>query len=109
MKQPLIMRAGLLQSSGDEKLSLPRVNFGPSVPIYVTDNSIDVFATMHHLIPDGENQVDTINGGEEGDVLILTGEGVIVRQMDGPHRWVFRLDDSNVLTLIFIHGSWFIW
>jgi hypothetical protein len=96
------MRQGMTQTSGDEKLRI-RLNVGPSTPLHVTSNAITVTATLHHLIPDGWSFVDTIFGGEDGDILMLTGEDVYLYS---PGRWYFRLGTDRVRSFLFTNGIW---
>jgi hypothetical protein len=109
VKQPLIMRNGLFQSAEDEKVQIKRLNLGPSEPLLVTGSTINVNSTLHHLISSsGFSFVDTINGGEEGDLLILTGERVRLRR-GGNIASPVRLIDDKAKSLIFINSEWVPW
>lgn len=76
MKDPLIVRNGLMQSAGRTRLRLPRVNVGQSERINVTGPAVTIYRTLHHLASVNRQDVYFIDGGQDGDILLLTGENV---------------------------------
>jgi len=100
------MKEGLFQSAEEEKVQILRLNIGPSEPVSVTSDTITVTRTLTHLIPDGNRRVRTILGGEEGDIIALTGEGNIRLRQGGNIAEGQRLTTSRVVMLIYVDGEW---
>ena len=105
MKQPLIIINGLIQSAENEKVQILRLNIGPSEPVLVTSTTVNINRSLSHLIPSGSNKVKTILGGEEGDVLVLTGDNVRLRK-GGNIAQRNLLVANKALVLIFVAGVW---
>lgn len=106
MRSPLIVKFGQMEILTDaDKCQIHRLNLGASEPLIASD-TITALANMHHLVsPGGVTFVSTILGGEEGDILILTGEQVWLRR-GGNIAQAARLQEDKALTLYFINGQW---
>ena len=106
MRSPLIVKRGQMEILTDaDKLRVPRLNLGPSEPLIAGD-TITVFANIHHLISvSGITQVRTILGGDEGDILVLTGERVRLRR-GGNIAETQLLQEDRAVTLYFIDSQW---
>lgn len=88
-----------------DKCQIHRLNLGPSDPLIAAD-TIDIVANIHHLIsPSGVTFVRNLLGGEEGDILILTGDNVWLRR-GGNIAQPARLQEDEALTLYYINGQW---
>jgi len=105
VKQPLIIKNGLIQSAEDEKVQILRLNIGLSEPVHVTSTTVNINRTLSHLIPSGSNKVKTILGGEEGDVLVFTGDNVRLRK-GGSIAQRNLLVSNKAIELIFVTEIW---
>jgi hypothetical protein len=100
------MKQGLMQSSDVERVNIPRLNLGPIQTIVVESQTITVTSTIVNLIPTGLfTTVRTILGGEEGDVLVLTGDRIRLRR-GGNIASTVNLSDDEVTLLVLINGLW---
>lgn len=80
--QPLIMLAGLLQTVGDRRTEILKLNIGPPDNIVVTGPTFPFNRSVTFArSTTGIQNVTTIPGGEVGDVLFLGGRDV--RLIDG--------------------------
>jgi hypothetical protein len=100
----LIVVKGLIKGAEDETVQIKSLNLGPATPILVTTQTISISSTFHHLIRAGSLFVRTINGGEEGDILILTGD-VFLRRGGNISKQLRILEDEATL-LVFTNGLW---
>ena len=104
MKQPIIMRQGLFQAAGEEPLQILSLNFGASEPIVVNSQTIVRSRTRHTLVRGTSRRVSTIQGGEEGDLLLLQGSVTLVLGGNIAARIVLRTD--RITQLLFTGGFW---
>jgi hypothetical protein len=106
MKQPMIVKQGLLQSCGNTRLNIPKINFGPPNTVIVTGPTVIVNVTRNHLVAlTGVTDVVNIFGGAEGDLLILTGDDVRLNT-GGNIAKRQRLRPTEVVWLLFTGGLW---
>jgi hypothetical protein len=104
MKQPLIMRRGLFQAAEEEPVQILSLNFGDAEPIVVNSQTIVKSRTRHTLVRGTSRRVRTIQGGEEGDLLLLQGNVILVSGGNIATRIVLRTD--RVTQLLFTGGFW---
>jgi hypothetical protein len=72
--QALSVVDGQIEAAGDRRIEAKFVNFGPILPILAQD-TITITQTLHFIVKNGNTDVRTILGGEEGDLLVLLGDG----------------------------------
>jgi len=101
------MKEGLLQPAEYERVGIFKLNLGPRQTILVSGSSVTVYASLHHFESSnrGQKNVSYINGGEEGDILFLTGWRVKLNS-NGNIAKSATLKEDEVLRLIFINGEW---
>ncbi len=109
--QPLTIEAGMIQLIGDRRTELRRINLGPISPIVVTSDTIVVQFSSHFLDGNGggTKNVDFILGGVEGDLLVLFGDNVRVRNngnVDFGPNMLFN-NPRKSLTLLFRNNFWY--
>lgn len=106
MRSPLIVKYGQMEIlTDDDKLLVPRLNLGPTEPL-IASETININANIHHLLSYGsKRKVSWIFGGEEGDILILTGENVQLKS-DGNIAKATNLREDEAVTLYFINNVW---
>jgi len=107
MKDPLIIRDGLMQGAGQTRLRLPRVNVGNIETINVAGSTVTIYQTLHHLKSVNNQDVYFLNGGMDGDILILTGQNV--RLTGGGNINIsgkLRLTSDSAVLLILIESMW---
>ena len=104
MKQPIIMRRGLFQAAGEEPLQILSANFGDTELIVVNSQTIVRSRTRHTLVQGTSRRVNTIQGGEEGDLLLLQGNVTLVS--DGNIGAKITLKMDRVTSLLFTGGFW---
>jgi hypothetical protein len=107
MRQPLIIRGGLVQACGPLRLNIPKLNLGPAIQTFCVSNSIHLEATIHHLYAGVVRHLDNIWGGEDGDVLILTGEKVRLRPGGNIGvKKILKLSRNEASMFLFINDMW---
>lgn len=104
------MLAGQLQQAGNIKLSLPNINLGVPSTILVSGPVITVNTSVVNLVkstPGGDIDLTTINGGEEGDLLIAFGDNVKLKRSGNismPSD--FTLQPERCIVLYFWNAKW---
>jgi hypothetical protein len=107
MRQPLIIRDGLVQACGEQRLNIPKLNLGPSVKTFCSADSIYLEATIHHLYAGVVRHVENIWGGKDGDLLILTGEKVRLRPGGNiAIEKILKLSRNQASMFLFINDMW---
>jgi len=104
MKQPIIMRHGLFQAAGAEPLQILSLNFGAAEPIVVNSQTVVMSRTRHTLVRGTSRRVSMIQGGEEGDLLLLQGSVTLVSGGNIATRIVLRMD--RIAQLLFTGEFW---
>src|SRR5688572_1883889 len=110
MFSPLIMMMGQIQQAGLEKLYLPNINLGVPPTILVSGPTITKTTSVVNLLkstPGGSIDLLTINGGEEGDYLIVFGDNVKLKRTGNismPSD--FTLEPDRCIVLFFWNGVW---
>ena len=104
MKQPLIMRQGMFQAAEEEPLQILSLNFGAAEPIVVDSQTVVMSRTRHTLVRGTSRRVRTIQGGKEGDLLLLQGSVTLVSGNNIAARIVLRMD--RITQLLFTGGFW---
>jgi hypothetical protein len=107
MKQPLIMKEGLLQSAGEDRIGIPKLNLGDISIIVVAGNTIQISVVLHRL-ESNNHQLKTvryINGGASGDLLLLTGRRVQLGTGGNILQGV-SLNETTLKALVNINGEW---
>jgi len=107
MKQPLLMVEGQLESAEDRQIEIQRLNVGTQVPIInVTGQAVVITRSSHHLQSSGGYKiVRNIFGGDNGDVLFLTGFRVRLRRGGNISKNI-RLHTDSITMLIKVGGVW---
>jgi hypothetical protein len=107
--QPLIIVDGQIESLGDRQLEVKKLNIGGEEIINVTSDTVTVTRSNHFLenANSGVQQVDTILGGDEGDLLLLKGNDIRLRtngnlQMSSN----YRLEPGRSIVFIHTGGDW---
>lgn len=76
-KKPLLVYSGSVETlQVQDRLDLGRLNLGPMTQLTVAANAITVTGSVHSVFsaaPPNPVQLTTINGGIDGDVIILRG------------------------------------
>jgi hypothetical protein len=104
MKQPIIMRRGLFQAAGEKPLQILSLNFGAAEPIVVDSQTVVRSRTRHLLVRGASRRVRTIQGGEDGDLLLLQGN---VRLIEGGNIATdVNLRPERVSSFLFTGGFW---
>lgn len=99
-----------MQSSAGTKVTIPIFNLGASTTINVTSTTITINSTVNHLVQAGSNQIYTILGGEEGDLLLLTGNNIWLRPGGNINITTARRVVTNSITsFLLINGLWVPW
>jgi hypothetical protein len=104
MKQPIVMRRGLFQAAGEKPLQILSLNFGAAEPIVVDSQTVVRSRTRHTLVRGTSRRVSTIQGGEEGDLLLLQGDVILVSGGNIADRIALRTD--RITQLLFTGGFW---
>ena len=104
MKQPIVMRRGLFQAAGEQPLQILSLNFGAAETIVVNSQIVVRSRTRHTLVRGTSRRVRTIQGGEEGDLLLLQGSVTLVSGGNIATRIVLRVD--RITQLLFTGGFW---
>jgi hypothetical protein len=104
MKQPIVMRRGLFQAAGEKPLQILSLNFGVAEPIVVDSQTVVKSRTRHTLVRGTSRRVRTIQGGEEGDLLLLQGNITLVSDGNIAARIVLKMD--RITQLLFTGGFW---
>jgi len=104
MKQPIVMRRGLFQAAGAKPLQILSLNFGDSEPIVVDSQTVVKSRTRHTLVRGTSRRVRMIQGGEEGDLLLLQGSVTLVPGGNIAARVVLKMD--RVTQLLFTGEFW---
>ncbi len=104
MKQPIIMRQGLFQAADEEPIQILLLNFGDAKSIVVDSQTVVISRTRHTLVRGASRRVRTIQGGEEGDLLLLQGSVTLVSDGNIATRIVLRMD--RITQLLFTGGFW---
>lgn len=101
---------GLTQAADGIKVTIPILNLGQSTPVSLTGGEITINSSIHHVVSGRFGVLDTINGGEEGDLLLLTSSDVVfistTGNIEGRPR---RLSSDNITSFVFIDGKWVPW
>jgi hypothetical protein len=105
VKQPLVVRSGQLEAAEDEKVQILRLNIGPSEPVIVTSDTVTLTRTLSHFIDGGSKKVKNILGGDEGDVIILTGDNIDLEDK-GNIAKKLKLKADEAVTLVYIAAEW---
>lgn len=112
---PLIVLSGLLQksklASSSERVEIERFNVGDMNTIGVSTTTITVDRVFNFLDKTsgggGNQNLDTINGGSEGDIIILTGDSVRLRNNDNiAISGNILLNNNNTVMLIYDGLQW---
>jgi hypothetical protein len=108
---------GLVIAAGDLTVSAGFLNLGPPVELTIADGEITVTQTPHTVDTQSDNptdNLDTINGGTDGDILILksvdSARDVELRDGNGNLRLEgnFTLDSSqDRIILEFSSPNWY--
>jgi hypothetical protein len=104
MKQPIVMRRGLFQAAGEKPLQILSLNFGAAEPIVVDSQTVVKSRTRHMLVRGASRRVRMIQGGEEGDLLLLQGSVTLVSGGNIAARIVLRT--NQITQLLFTGGLW---
>jgi len=93
-------------------------NLGPGTTLALASNAITVTDSYHRIDTEGAaatDQLDTINGGSDGDLLILqaTAAGRVITARHQTGNLFLQggnnlaMDNLNIMTLIHDGGNWF--
>lgn len=95
-----------MQGAGAERVVVSRLNVGPLTHTLVTGPTITINSSLHNLTAGSKQDVTTINGGLEGDLLWLIGDSKIKLKGGGNIGITVKLDPSIALMLIYLNGVW---
>lgn len=109
--EPLIIAAGQIEQASGRRLELKKINLGPEVVIPVTSNTITITQSFHFLDGPvtGVQGLRTINGGVEGDLLLVFGNNVRLRTVPAGNITMpdnFRLRQDESVLFIFRDTRW---
>lgn len=76
--QPLIVSAGQAEQVGNRRTEILRLNLGPPETVVATGD-FSITRTAVYVSAAGNPQVKNIYGGQTGDVLILSSNGIKLR------------------------------
>ena len=98
--QPLSAVLGQIEAIGDRRIEINRLNLGNFDPV-LAQNTVTIEKTFTLLVGPafGRQNVDTILGGEQGDILILFGNNVRLRGNGNliiPNNFALDLFDSII-------------
>ena len=102
----LAMVAGQIEDIGNRRNEILRLNFGPPEVLNVAGN-FSVTRTV--VVANGNNvNTDSIFGGQEGDLLILRGDGVELQDTGGNLilESKYKLKPFKTIILYFENGNW---
>jgi len=107
--EPLTIEEGLIQVAAGRRVEIQKLNIGPLVTIPVSSSTVTVTGSFHFLnnVGGGNQNVDNILGGVEGDILVLGGSGIRLRSVGNlslPSNFLLQTGKSIVLVFI---GNWF--
>jgi hypothetical protein len=117
-RRPIVVREGQLQQlQAADRLHLGKISLGPSpTTLGIVGGAITVTDSWHKVDTEGltgTDNLETILGGEEGDILVLTAahdsRTVSVRDNTGNCRLAgnFNLDHTfDTITLMFNGTFW---
>jgi hypothetical protein len=112
--KPLVMKNGQVeqQQAGDGL----KINLGPASPLGIVNGAVTITGSFHQIDTESlssSDNLDTINGGAEGDVLILRavddGRTVVVRDNQGNCRLSSNCSlnhSHDTVTLLFNGSVW---
>lgn len=87
-----------------------KIQLETAVQLIVSSGAVTKTTTFHYISPESgtEDDLDTINGGAEGDVLFLTAEAgkTINITTDGNILGAGTLDGTNIAILIYFGAFW---
>jgi hypothetical protein len=77
IRRPLVLNGNTIeQLQAGDSAKIGRLNLGPEVQLPISANAILITTSFHSILSfasASERQLHTINGGDDGDVLVLTG------------------------------------
>jgi len=102
------MKEGVVQAALDERVTIWKLNIGPSESILVTNDTVQVNSTLHHFMSSGGTKiVKTITGGVEGDLLVLTGHKVKLAKGGNINiNSKIRLKENKAILFVYINTLW---
>jgi hypothetical protein len=112
--KPLVIKSGQIeqQQAGDGL----KLNLGPAAPLTIVGGAVTIIGSYHEIDTEGaasSDNLDVINGGVEGDILILRavndGRTVVVRDNQGNCRLTSNCSlnhSHDTLTLLFNGSVW---
>lgn len=112
-RRPLVMNGGVIErlQVGD-LLTLGKLNLGLIQPLPVVAGSVTVTQSLHRIVNNDGGTVNftTINGGEEGDILILLGPSTNAARLEAGGNYdglncLFN-DHKDVVVLTFTGSIW---
>lgn len=114
-RKPLVVRSGGVETlQVSDRLNLGRLNLGPSTQLTVVSNAITVTGTVHSVFsaaPPNSVNLETINGGSNGDVIILrgtdTGATIALKDNTGNLRMsgTFSLTSADDFAVLYCDGT----
>lgn len=113
-RKPLVERAGGVErlQVGD-LLNFGKLNLGQVVPLNLVAGAITITGSYHSIFTAATANLNTINGGVEGDVLVIristTSADVSPRDNTGNLRLAgnFTLSDpADTLVMLFDGANW---
>lgn len=109
---PLVIVDGLIQQLGQgERLTVNRLNIGEWENLFAVSSTVTVSSSFVRLRSNSMQDVDTILGGEEGDVLVLFGNNIRLRRIPGGNlrlRSSITMLNANRSTLLVYTGSFWV-
>lgn len=100
------MVAGQIEDIGDRRNEILRINFGPPETLNVAGN----FAVSRTMVVANGVDVKTysIFGGQEGDLLVLRGDGVELQDSGGNLilESKYKLKPFKLIILYFENNNW---
>ena len=106
---PLVVAAGLIQQLQDtDRLNVTRLSIGSPELINVTGPTITVNRSFIRVLAPANTNVDTILGGQPGDVLIIYGNNVTLKKNIGNMIMPkdIKLSGSSSTILVHVGPNW---
>ena len=113
-KKPLLVYAGGVETlQVQDRLNLGRLNLGPMTQLTVAADAITVTGSIHSVFAAGTTlvQLITINGGQDGDIILLrkaaVGPSIRLKDNDGNLRLSGDFDLTNAadFAVLYFDGS----
>jgi len=113
-RKPLVIRAGWIErlQVGD-LLDFGKLNLGPVSQLTVVSGAVTITRSYHSIFSAANVNLTTINGGEEGDILVIRGAAtsgtISVRDNTVNLRLAgnFSLSDAtDTMVMLFDGANW---